>query len=184
VATGPFRNYRCSLDKNIKLERKKKSETAIEFAGNPIWIFAGKGASMADRVATYDRIPTSEPAVLAALARRRQALTAWIDEQPGGLVYVRAYLDRAVSGNAQLQQRPALQRMVADARKHVFRLLVVHSLERLGRSPSVLLEILAALEPTEVTIRSLSPHEPPETLTRGQLVAHLRRLANFSQPDR
>jgi DNA invertase Pin-like site-specific DNA recombinase len=96
---------------------------------------------------------------------------------------VRAYLDRAVSGNAQIHQRPALQRLLADARRHTFGLLLVHSLERLGRSPSVLLEILAALEPTEVTIRSLSPHEPPETLSRGQLVAHLRRLATFSQPD-
>jgi DNA invertase Pin-like site-specific DNA recombinase len=139
---------------------------------------------MADRVATYDRIPSSEPAVLAALARRRQALTAWIDQQPGGLVYVRAYLDRGVSGNAQVHQRPALQRLVADARKHAFGLLLVHSLERLGRSPSVLLEILAALEPTEVMIRSLSPHEPPETLSRGQLVADLGRLATFYQSDR
>ncbi len=139
---------------------------------------------MADRIATYDRIPTSDPAVLAALARRRSALTAWIDQQPGGLVYVRAYLDRDVSGNAQVQQRPALRRLLADARKHTFSLLLVNSLERLGRSPNVLLEILAALEPTEITIRSLSPHEPPETLTCGQLVAHLRRLANFSHPDR
>jgi DNA invertase Pin-like site-specific DNA recombinase len=146
--------------------------------------FRGEGATMADRVATYDRIPTSEPAVLAALTRRRRALNAWIDEQPAGLVYVRAYLDRGVSGNTQIQQRPALQRLLADARKHTFGLLVVHSLERLGRSPSVLLEILAALEPTQITLRSLSPHEPPETLTRGQLVAHLRRLANFSRPDR
>jgi DNA invertase Pin-like site-specific DNA recombinase len=137
---------------------------------------------MADRVATYDRIPTSEPAVLAALARRRSALTAWIDQHPAGLVYVRAYLDRGVFGNAQVHQRPALQRLLADARKHTFGLLLVHSLERLGRSPSVLLEILAALEPTEIAIRSLSPHEPPETLSRGQLVAHLRRLASFSQP--
>jgi DNA invertase Pin-like site-specific DNA recombinase len=146
--------------------------------------FRGEGATMADRVATYDRIPTSEPAVLAALGWRRRALTAWIDEQPAGLVYVRAYLDRGVSGTARVHQRPALQRLLADARKHAFGLLLIHSLERLGRSPSVLLEILAALEPTQVTIRSLSPPEPPETLTRGQLVAHLRRLATLSQPDR
>jgi site-specific DNA recombinase len=139
---------------------------------------------MADRVATYDRIPNNEPAVLAALARRRRALNAWIGEQPGGLVHVRAYLDREVSGSAAVQQRPAVQRLLADARKHTFGLLLVHSLERLGRSPSVLLEILAALEPTEVTIRSLSPQESPKTLSRGQLVAHLCRLARFSQPDR
>ncbi len=139
---------------------------------------------MADRVATYDRIPSNEPAVLAALARRRRALNAWIAEQPSGLLHVRAYLDRDLSGNAQVQQRPAMQRLLADARKHTFGLLVVHSLERLGRSPSVLLEILAALEPTEITLRSLSPHEPPETLSRGQLVADLRRLATLSHPDR
>ncbi len=138
---------------------------------------------MADRVATYDRIPSSEPAVLAALARRRHALNAWIDQHPSGLLHVRAYLDRGVSGNAPIYQRPALQRLLADARTHTFELLLVHSLERLGRDPSVLLEILAALEPTEITIRSLSPHEPPETLSRGQLVAHLRRVANF-QSDR
>jgi len=146
--------------------------------------FRGEGATMADRVATYDRIPSSEPAVLAALARRRHALTAWIAEHPSGRLHVRAYLDRGVSGNAQIHQRPALQRLLADARRHTFDLLLVHSLERLGRGPSALLEILAALEPTEVTIRSLSPYEPPETLSRGQLVAHLRRLANFSHSDR
>jgi DNA invertase Pin-like site-specific DNA recombinase len=139
---------------------------------------------MANRVATYDRIPSNEPAVRAALAHRCRALNAWIDEHPGGLLHVRSYLDLDVSGNAHVQHRPALQRLLAAAHTHTFDLLLVHSLERLGRSPSVLLEILAALEPTEVTIRSLSPHEPPETLTRGQLVAHLRRLANFSQPDR
>ncbi len=161
-----------------------KSETPIEFAGNPDMDFRGEGTVMANRVATYDRIPSNEPAVLAALAPRRRALNAWIDEQPGGLVYVRAYLDRGVSGNAQVQQRPALQRLLADARKHTFGLLLVHSLERLGRSPSVLLEILAALEPTEIMLRSLSPTEPPETRSRGQLVADLRRLATLSHPDR
>jgi DNA invertase Pin-like site-specific DNA recombinase len=139
---------------------------------------------MADRVATYDRIPNSEPAVLAALTRRRSALKAWIAEPPGSLLHVRAYLDRDVSGNAEIRQRLALQRLLADARKHTFDLLLVHSLERLGRSPSVLLEILAALEPTEITLRSLSPFKPPEILSRGQLVAHLRRLATLSHPDR
>jgi DNA invertase Pin-like site-specific DNA recombinase len=139
---------------------------------------------MANRVATYDRIPNDEPAVLAALAQRRRALKAWIDQHPSGLVHVRSYLDRDISGNAPLQQRPALQRLLATARTHTFDLLLVHSLERLGRSPSVLLEILAALEPTEITIRSLNPHEPPETLTRGQLAAHLRRLATFYNPNR
>ncbi len=138
---------------------------------------------MANRVATYDRIPNDEPAVLAALAQRRRALKAWIAEHPGGLVHVRSYLDRDISGNAHVQQRPALQRLLAAARTHTFDLLLVHSLERLGRHPSVLLEILAALEPTHITIRSLSPHEPPETLTRGQLAAHLRRVA-LSHPDR
>jgi site-specific DNA recombinase len=146
--------------------------------------FRGKETVMADRVATYDRIPNSEPAVLAALARRRSALKAWIDEPPGGLLHVRAYLDRDVSGNAAIQQRPALQRLLTDARKHTFGLLLVHSLDRLGRNPSVLLEILAALEPTEITLRSLSPSEPQEILSRGQLVAHLRRLATISHPDR
>ncbi len=146
--------------------------------------FRGKDLSWPNRVATYDRIPNDEPAVLAALAQRRRALTAWIDQHPGGLVHLRAYLDRDISGNAHVQQRPALQRLLAAARTHTFDLLLVHSLERLGRHPSVLLEILAALEPTHITIRSLNPREPPETLTRGQLAAHLRRLANFYNPNR
>ncbi len=138
---------------------------------------------MADRVATYDRIPNNEQAVLTALARRRGALNEWIAEQPGGLVHVRAYLDRQVSGNTPIQQRPALQRLLTEARKHTFHLLLVHSLDRLGRSPKVLLEILAALEPTEVTLRSATPSDLPETLSRGQLVAHIGRVANFYYPD-
>jgi len=180
---GHFHNHRRSLDKNIELERKRTGKSH-PICGNPNLDFRGKGATMAVRVATYDRIPTSEPAVLAALTRRRSAVTAWIDQHPGRLVHVRAYLDRDVSGNAAIQQRPALQRLLADARKHAFGLLLVHSLERLGRSPSVLLEILAALEPSDITLRSLSPSEPPEILSRGQLVAHLRRVATLSHPDR
>ncbi|NWG32721.1 MAG: recombinase family protein [Rhodocyclaceae bacterium] len=78
------------------------------------------------RYAAYMRASTDA----LALDLQRQAIEAWVAARKGQLVQV--YVDEGQSG--QGVARPALQRLLQDASQDAFDALVVHRLDRLGRS--------------------------------------------------
>lgn len=88
-----------------------------------------------------------------------------------GLEVVEAYEDAAVSGSKR--QRPGLDRLLADARRRRFDVLVVVKLDRLGRSLHHLLEILGELD--ELGIAFVSVDDAIDTRTSlGRLFMQIR----------
>ena len=89
------------------------------------------------------------------------------------------YLDAGVSGAKE--SRPALDRLLTDARRRRFDTLVVWKLDRLGRSLSHLVAILDDLTSRGVQFRAITQGIETGTST-GRLVSHiLGALAEFER---
>jgi DNA invertase Pin-like site-specific DNA recombinase len=90
-----------------------------------------KRAGLYMRVSTIDQHPETQLHDLRLFAAQR------------GLQIVREYTDHGVSGIKA--RRPALDKMLDDARRHRFDVLVVWSCDRLARSTKHLLQVLDEL---------------------------------------
>jgi DNA invertase Pin-like site-specific DNA recombinase len=90
-----------------------------------------KRAALYLRVSTVDQNPETQALDLRKFATQR------------GLQIVETYLDHGISGTKA--RRPALDRMLEDARRRKFDVLVVWSCDRLARSTKHLLQVLDEL---------------------------------------
>ena len=127
--------------------------------------------SVPDRpVALYARVSTEEQA-------ERDTIQAQVDFlrrfcQLYRLTVAAEYLDEGVSGTVPLGERPAGQRLLADARDGRFGVVLVYRTDRLARRLTVLLAAYEELERVGVALRSAT--EPLDTSTAvGKFVFQL-----------
>ena len=105
-----------------------------------------KGAFMSKRIAIYARVsttlqcPQNQIAVLTELANRQ------------GYTIIKIYSDNGISGTKLTADRPALNDLMTDARKKSFDMVLVWSLDRLGRSLKHCLELLQELQELKVDL--------------------------------
>jgi DNA invertase Pin-like site-specific DNA recombinase len=105
-----------------------------------------KGAFMSKRIAIYARVSTSSQSpqnqidVLTELANRQ------------GYTIIKIYTDNGISGTKLTADRPALNELMTDARKRKFDMVLVWSLDRLGRSLKHCLELLQELQELKVDL--------------------------------
>ncbi len=121
-------------------------------------------AALYCRAAVYARVSTvdQEPENQLAELRRYVQARSW----PAAIEYV----DRGVSGSTN--SRPALNRLVADARRRRFDVLVVWRLDRLGRSLKHLITLLDDLQVLGVAFVSLA-EGIDATTPAGKLQMHI-----------
>jgi DNA invertase Pin-like site-specific DNA recombinase len=125
-----------------------------------------KLAAVYARVSTFDQEPENQ---LAELRRYAQARSWAIEE----------YVDRGVSGAKD--RRPALDRLVADARRRRFDVVVVWRLDRLGRNLRHLITLLEELQSLGVAFVSLA-EGIDATTPAGRLQMHvLGAIAEFER---
>lgn len=125
------------------------------------------------RVGVYCRVSTSDQDVGMQVAEIRQ-----VASQRGWRI-VEEYADEGISGTAN--DRPALERMMADARRRTFDLLVVWKIDRLARSLSHLLQMLEELASLGVGFISL--HDPGlDSTSSGRLMLCI--VGAFAQYER
>jgi len=98
-------------------------------------------AAVYARVSTLDQEPENQLAEL----RRYATARGWTAVE---------YIDRGVSGSKD--RRPALDRLVADAKRRRFDVLVCWRLDRLGRSLKHLITLLDELQMLGVAFVSLA----------------------------
>jgi len=67
---------------------------------------------------------------------------------------IKVYADKGISGTLNLDQREGLRTMLEDAKNKVFDVLIFYSLDRLGRTTSIVLKTIEQLTSMEVKIVS------------------------------
>ncbi len=114
------------------------------------------------RAAIYARVSTTEQTVDLQLDGLREYATA------RGLEVVGEYVDEGVSGARA--KRPALDRLMADAHKRAFDVVMVWKLDRLGRSLSHLIRLVDTLGALHVDLVSLGDPGLDTSSPHGRLI--------------
>lgn len=118
------------------------------------------------RVSTFDQEPENQLAEI----RRYVAARGWTAEE---------YVDRGISGAKD--RRPALDTLLADARRRRFDVLVVWRLDRLGRNLRHLITLLEELQALGIAFVSLN-EGIDATTPAGKLQMHiLGAIAEFER---
>lgn len=131
------------------------------------------------KAALYLRVSTTEQAVHGySLAAQEQVIRQFC-QQRGYEVY-EVYADEGISGK-KTENRPAFQRMMADARESSFDMVVVWKLSRLGRNNRDILNTTEELYKNNVSFYSISEQFDVSTST-GRLMLQL--LGSFGEFER
>ena len=101
---------------------------------------------MSKRIAIYARCSTT----LQCPQNQIDALTELANRQ--GYTIIKIYTDNGFSGTKLTADRPALNELMTDARKRKFDMVLVWSLDRLGRSLKHCLELLQELQELKVDL--------------------------------
>ena len=118
------------------------------------------------RVSTFDQEPENQLAEI----RRYIAARGWTGEE---------YVDRGISGAKD--RRPALDRLLIDARRRRFDVVVVWRLDRLGRNLRHLITLLEELQALGIAFVSLN-EGIDATTPAGKLQMHiLGAIAEFER---
>lgn len=70
-----------------------------------------------------------------------------------GFDLIQEYVDQGISGRSE--KRPSLDQLIRDARKGQFKIIIIHSIDRLGRSTKHLLNLIDELRHLNVSIISI-----------------------------
>lgn len=73
--------------------------------------------------------------------------------QQRGFALVEEYIDEGISGT--LEKRPSLDRLIKDARRGLFSIIIIHSIDRLGRSTKHLLNLMEEFRHLKISIISI-----------------------------
>ena len=101
---------------------------------------------MSKRIAIYARVSTSSQTT----QNQIDVLTELANRQ--GYTIIKIYSDNGFSGTKSTADRPALNELMNDARKKQFDMVLVWSLDRLGRSLKHCLELLQELQELKVDL--------------------------------
>jgi site-specific DNA recombinase len=88
---------------------------------------------MSTRAAIYCRVSSDEQRENQTIESQQDMLSRWLTLQNGTYEVVDWYLDDGVSGTLPWEERPAGSRLVSDARRKAFDVVLCYEVSRLGR---------------------------------------------------
>ena len=130
---------------------------------------------MSGKVAIYARVSTSNQGQDVSLQTREQHQFA---EARGWKVFD-DYIDQGVSGSKD--SRPELNRLMADARRRKFDIVLVWKLDRFGRSLRHLVNALAEFESLNISFVSLSDNLDLSTASGRLMFNIIGAMAEFER---
>src|SRR5215218_4600579 len=140
----------------------------------------GHGSSGAtERVALLIRVSSEEQREKETIEIQDEFLEQYCDLYE--LEVADIYKDDGISGTIPLHERPEGRRLLEDAKEGKFQTVLVHKLDRLGRSLLVIVDAHDRLQEASVSLRS--PTEPIDTSNpSGRLIFQM--LASFAEFER
>ena len=139
----------------------------------------GHGTDSSERVALYMRVSSEEQRDRETIEIQREFLKEYCRLYGYGATSL--YADNGISGTIPLHERPEGRRLLEDARAKKFETLLVYRLDRLGRSPLVIVDAHDRLQGAGVSLRSAT--EPIDTSNpSGRLIFQM--LASFAEYER
>ena len=127
------------------------------------------------KVALYCRVSTNQQTVDSQLLQLREVA------QQRGYQIVAEYCDTGISGAKGRADRPSLDRMLKDAYRGKFEMVMCWDISRLGRSLSNLIEILNELQAIKVDLLFLQQGLQTDTPTGKLLFGICSSLAEFER---
>jgi len=132
------------------------------------------------KAAIYCRVSTDEQAqsglgIEAQLTRARAQATV------KGWKVVKEYIDAGISGTKDIDKRPALSELINDAKAARFDVVIILSLDRLGRKTSLVLRLVEEFAALDVDLISCKESLDTTTAT-GKFV--LTMFASLAQLER
>lgn len=131
------------------------------------------------RVAIYARVSTTEQAEEGySIAEQERLLTEWCERN--GYIVHEVYADRGISGKS-ITKRPALIKLLEDAKNKKFDVVLVWKTNRLARNILDLLKIVEVFDQNYISFRSYTENHETET-SQGKLQFHmLAAIAEFER---
>lgn len=131
------------------------------------------------RVAIYARVSTIEQAEEGySIDEQQRLLTEWCERN--GYIVHEVYADRGISGKS-ITKRPALIKLLEDAKNKKFDVVLVWKTNRLARNILDLLKIVEVFDQNYISFRSYTENHETET-SQGKLQFHmLAAIAEFER---
>lgn len=131
------------------------------------------------RVAIYARVSTTEQAEEGySIDEQQRLLTEWCERN--GYIVHEVYADRGISGKS-VKKRPALVKLLEDAKNKQFEVVLVWKTNRLARNILDLLKIVEVFDKNYISFRSYTENHETET-SQGKLQFHmLAAIAEFER---
>lgn len=131
------------------------------------------------RVAIYARVSTTEQAEEGySIDEQQRLLTEWCERN--GYIVHEVYADRGISGKS-ITKRPALIKLLEDAKNKKFDVVLVWKTNRLARNILDLLKIVEVFDQNYISFRSYTENHETET-SQGKLQFHmLAAIAEFER---
>ncbi|WP_339280530.1 recombinase family protein [Lysinibacillus sp. FSL P2-0066] len=131
------------------------------------------------RVAIYARVSTTEQAEEGySIDEQQRLLTEWCERN--GYIVHEVYADRGISGKS-VKKRPALVKLLEDAKNKQFDVVLVWKTNRLARNILDLLKIVEVFDQKYISFRSYTENHETET-SQGKLQFHmLAAIAEFER---
>ncbi len=178
LAGGASRAAACGLEIHARIwSGARTPSTGAAMTRRAALAIAADSAAEPVRVATYTRISTDEERQPNSLEAQRVRLEAFVESQPEWRIE-RRYEDQFTG---TVIDRPALTRLLRDAKLDRFDVLLVYRVDRLARSIRGLAQIIDELDQAGVIFRSAT--EPFDTGTpAGRMMVQM--LGVFAEFER
>lgn len=133
------------------------------------------------RAAIYIRVSTDDQIRGYGLQVQEEKLRAFVALNDYTLDEKHFYKDEGYSGSLPVEERPGIKRLLEDAKKREFDVVITYRLDRMFRKTRLLLEIVEELEKHRVAFRSMTESFDSTTVNGKGLMSIIAAIAEMER---